>query len=115
MPPLGLDGDALRETWAYVFGHDLIKTIRARVGPPDHPLLLLVTEPRRLQLRVGDGVWLRIVDVPAALAAQCRTDIEYKAVGFYINRGEMLIYYKNDKPVAAGTGFALRPAQGLGM
>ena len=67
---LGLDGDALRETWAYVFGHDLIKTIRARVGPPDHPLLLLVTEPRRLQLRVGDGVWLRIVDVPAALTAR---------------------------------------------
>jgi predicted acetyltransferase len=67
---LAIDADALRETWAYVFGHDLIKTIRSRVGPADHPLLLLVTEPRRLTLRVGDGVWLRIVDVAAALAAR---------------------------------------------
>jgi len=67
---LALDADALRETWAYVFGHDLIKTIRARVGPADNPLLLMVSEPRRLALRVADGVWLRIVDVAAALAAR---------------------------------------------
>ena len=67
---LALDADGLRETWAYVFGHDLIKTIRARVGPADNPLLLMMAEPRRLALRVGDGVWLRIVDVPAALAAR---------------------------------------------
>jgi predicted acetyltransferase len=70
---LALDADALHETWAYVFGHDLIKTIRARVGPPDHPLLLMASEPRRLNLRVGDGVWLRIVDVAAALAARSYT------------------------------------------
>ena len=67
---LALDADALRETWAYVFGHDLIKTIRARVGPADHPLLLMAAEPRRLNLRIGDGVYLRIVDVAAALAAR---------------------------------------------
>lgn len=67
---LALDPDALRETWAYVFGHDLIKTIRARLGPPDHPLMLLVSEPRRLTLRVADGLWLRIVDAAAALAAR---------------------------------------------
>jgi hypothetical protein len=67
---VALDGDALRETWAYLLGHDLIKTIRARVGPPDHPLLLLVSEPRRLGLRIADGVWLPIVDVAAALAAR---------------------------------------------
>lgn len=67
---LAVDADALCETWAYVFGHDLIKTIRARMGPPDHPLMLLVSEPRRLTLRMADGLWLRIVDVAAALAAR---------------------------------------------
>ena len=30
----------------------------------------MVAEPRRLQLRVGDGMWLRIVDVAAALSAR---------------------------------------------
>jgi len=32
--------------------------------------LLLMAEPRRLQLRVSDGMWVRIVDVPAALEAR---------------------------------------------
>ena len=30
----------------------------------------MLAEPRRLQLRVSDGMWVRIVDVPAALAAR---------------------------------------------
>jgi predicted acetyltransferase len=30
----------------------------------------MLAEPRRLQLRLGDGIWLRIVDVPAALTAR---------------------------------------------
>jgi len=67
---LGLDAAAEQELWRYVFGVDLMHNIRSRLGPADHPLLLMVAEPRRLQLRVGDGVWLRIVDVPAALQAR---------------------------------------------
>jgi len=67
---MALDADALRDTWQFVFGVDLIHRIRARVGPVDHPLLLMVSDPRRLALRVVDGLWLRIVDVEAALAAR---------------------------------------------
>jgi predicted acetyltransferase len=67
---MALDSDALRETWQFVFGIDLMHRIRARVGPADHPLLLMITEPRRLALRAVDGLWLRIVDVPGALAAR---------------------------------------------
>jgi len=67
---LGSDAAAEQELWRYVFGVDLMQNIRSRLGPADHPLLLMVAEPRRLQLRVGDGVWLRIVDVPAALQAR---------------------------------------------
>jgi predicted acetyltransferase len=65
---LAMDPIAERELWRYCFGVDLIARIQYRWGPPSHPLLLMVTEPRRLQLRVGDAIWLRIVDVPAALA-----------------------------------------------
>ncbi len=67
---LGLDADAVAQLWRYVFGVDLMSHIRSRLGPPDHPLLLMVAEPRRLQLRVGDALWLRIVDVPKALEAR---------------------------------------------
>lgn len=65
-----IDPQATQELWSYIFGVDLMSRIRARLGPADHPLLLLVAEPRRLQLRIGDGLWLRIVDVPAALGAR---------------------------------------------
>jgi predicted acetyltransferase len=67
---LAIDTEATQQLWRYVFGVDLMASIRWRLGPADHPLLLLLTEPRRLQLRVTDGMWLRIVDVPAALRAR---------------------------------------------
>lgn len=67
---IGSDAQAVQELWRYIFGVDLTTRIRSRIGPADHPLLLMVAEPRRLQLRVGDGMWLRIVDVAAALAAR---------------------------------------------
>jgi len=67
---LGVDAQATQELWSYIFGVDLMFRIRSRLGPADHPLLLLVAEPRRLQLRISDGLWLRVVDVPAALAGR---------------------------------------------
>jgi predicted acetyltransferase len=38
--------------------------------PIDHPLVLLMAEPRRLRLSLRDGLWVRLVDVGAALAAR---------------------------------------------
>ena len=37
---------------------------------PDHALRLLVSEPTRLRISQGDGLWLRLVDLPEALAAR---------------------------------------------
>jgi len=64
---LALDGDALRDMWRYLFGVDLIKRITTRHGPATEPLMLMVAEPRRVNLRVGDGMWLRVLDVAEAL------------------------------------------------
>jgi predicted acetyltransferase len=61
---------AERELWRYLFGVDLVHKVEAWNLPVDHPLLLLVTEPRRLRPRVGDGLWLRLVDVERALAGR---------------------------------------------
>jgi predicted acetyltransferase len=67
---IGVDALACQQLWRYVFGVDLVARVSARRGPAGHPLLLLLAEPRRARLRIGDGLWLRIVDVPAALAAR---------------------------------------------
>ena len=59
---------AERELWRYLFGVDLVRTVAAWHLAADNPLFLLVTEPRRLRLQLGDGLWLRIVHVESALA-----------------------------------------------
>ena len=57
----------MREIWRYLLGVDLARTLKALRLPADHPLFSLADEPRRLGTTVGDGLWLRIVDLPAAL------------------------------------------------
>lgn len=56
--------------WRFVLDVDLIQRVTAWSRPADEPLLHLLQEPRRLNLRVKDGLWVRLVDVPAALAAR---------------------------------------------
>ena len=58
---------ALREMWRYIFGIDLVVSIQAHAQPMDDPLFFMVAEPRRLQSRIEDGLWLRVVDVAPAL------------------------------------------------
>lgn len=67
---IATSGLADRELWRYLFGVDLVHKVESWQVPIDHPLFLLVTEPRRLRLRASDGLWLRIVDVERALAGR---------------------------------------------
>ena len=61
---------AERAVWGFLFGIDLMRTTKAgRVAVP-HPLQLALADPRALGLTVGDGLWVRLVDLPAALAAR---------------------------------------------
>jgi predicted acetyltransferase len=59
-----------RELWRYLAGVDLTSTVDVFAFDPGSPLPLMVLEPRRLTRRVGDGLWLRLVDVDAALRAR---------------------------------------------
>jgi predicted acetyltransferase len=89
---IATDPLAERELWRYCFGVDLIARVMYRWGPPSHPLMLMLAEPRRLQLRVGDGIWIRIVDVPAALSART-----------YATDGQLVLDVADDfLPAAAG-------------
>jgi predicted acetyltransferase len=64
---MALDGEALREMWRFLLGVDLIKRITSRSGSRNEPLMLMTAEPRRVNVRVRDGMWLRILDVADAL------------------------------------------------
>jgi predicted acetyltransferase len=65
---------ATRELWRYLFGVDLVATVEAWALAVDNPLFLLVTEPRRLRMKLGDALWLRILDVGRALSARSYGD-----------------------------------------
>jgi len=67
---IGVDTAATAEVWRYLFDVDLIAQIHAEYLPIDHPLFFMLAEPRRLRLRAQDGIWLRLVDVEAALRAR---------------------------------------------
>jgi predicted acetyltransferase len=61
---------AYADLWRYAFDVDLVTRVSAWARPIDETLLHLVREPRRLNARRDDGLWLRLVDVAAALAAR---------------------------------------------
>ena len=61
---------AYADLWRYAFDVDLVARVSAWERPADEPLLHLLREPRRLNAKRQDGLWLRLVDVPGALAAR---------------------------------------------
>jgi predicted acetyltransferase len=59
-----------RAALRYLCDLDLVTRVKMGNIPVDHPLFLLMEEPRRLHATVIDALWVRIVDVPRALAAR---------------------------------------------
>jgi predicted acetyltransferase len=59
--------EATRELWRYLFGVDLIARVSLWNYDPATPLFLMVRDARRLQLKLADGIWLRLVEVGEAL------------------------------------------------
>ncbi|WP_213453366.1 GNAT family N-acetyltransferase [Rhizomonospora bruguierae] len=64
------DPGAYRDLWGFLFGIDLARRVDYAYAAPDEPLQYLVNEPNRLGARLNDSLWIRVVDVPAALAAR---------------------------------------------
>ena len=64
------DMDAYHGLWSYYRSHDLARDLKFYYMPDDDPAKHLLLEPRMLNKKQSDGLWLRVVDVPAALAAR---------------------------------------------
>ena len=61
---------ATAQLWTYLGASDLATTITAQGRPTDDPLRSMVVDPAHVHVRSGSPVYLRILDVPAALEAR---------------------------------------------
>jgi predicted acetyltransferase len=61
---------ALAELWRFLLDIDWQATVHAELLPPDHPLFVLLANPRRAGYRMIDSLWVRLVDVGAALSGR---------------------------------------------
>ncbi|MEU7574186.1 GNAT family N-acetyltransferase [Micromonospora sp. NPDC049240] len=63
--------------WRLLLSVDLTRRLSFPTAAVDEPLLRLVDEPRQLAPQLADALWVRVVDVPAALAARrYATDVD---------------------------------------
>jgi predicted acetyltransferase len=65
------DDEATAALWRFCFDIDLASTLSASHGvSTDDGLSWMLSDPRRLRRSTYDGLWLRLIDVPTALATR---------------------------------------------
>lgn len=62
--------EATAALWRFALQHDLVDDVTADLRPTDDPLPWLVADTRGVVQTVHDHGWLRILDLPTALAAR---------------------------------------------
>jgi predicted acetyltransferase len=67
---IGATPDAVRSITRLLLDIDWTAELHFPVMPVDHPLRLLLAEPRRASFRLYDTLWVRLVDVAAAMSAR---------------------------------------------
>ena len=56
--------------WSFLLDQDLTRTIEWQLAPADEPLALTLSNPRAVRTRISDALWVRLIDVEAALSAR---------------------------------------------
>jgi predicted acetyltransferase len=64
---LAADPAAGAALWHNLLDRDLVTSVTADLRSPDDPVLYQLADARRARPRVVDGLWVRIIDLPAAL------------------------------------------------
>lgn len=70
------DPAAYAALWRFLAGVDLVSCVLAEERPVDEPLEWLLTDHRKASVAVGDSLWVRLLDVEAALTARGYGDAE---------------------------------------
>jgi predicted acetyltransferase len=108
------DPAATAAIWGDLLSRDLTTEFVAAMRPVDDPVLHLLADPRRVRAQVSDGLWARLVDVPAALSQRryaCPVDIVIEVTDELCphNSGRWRLATGEAPPGAAG-----RPWPGFG-
>ncbi len=67
---VGSTPPATASIWRYLLDVDWTKTVKGWLLPVDHPLLLLLARLNLAKPTVSDGLWVRLIDVGAALSGR---------------------------------------------
>lgn len=62
--------EAYEAIWSFLLGIDLTRRVNFWAGALDEPVQYMVDDPPRLGRRCLEGLWIRIVDLPAAIEAR---------------------------------------------
>jgi predicted acetyltransferase len=65
---IAADPAATAALWTDLLSRDLVGEVVAPIRPMDDPLLAMMADPRRARPAPADGLWVRLVDVRAALS-----------------------------------------------
>jgi predicted acetyltransferase len=65
---IAADPAASAALWRDLLSRDLVSQVTADLRPADDPLLYQLHDSRRARVRVVDNLWVRIIDLPGALA-----------------------------------------------
>jgi predicted acetyltransferase len=71
---IGISPQATAEIWRFVLDIDWYGTLECEFLPLDHALFTLLATPRRMRFRMGDSLWMRLVDVGRALSGRKYTN-----------------------------------------
>jgi predicted acetyltransferase len=77
--------EATAALWRFCFDVDLYSSTEALKRPVDDPLPWMLADPRSLQRTTRDGLWLRLIDVGAALKQR-----------LYMESGRLVFEVKDD-------------------
>jgi len=67
---MGDSPEATNAIWRFLLDIDWLARVKGHLLPLDHPLLLSLADPRRLNFLVREGLWIRLIDVGAAFSAR---------------------------------------------
>jgi predicted acetyltransferase len=85
------DAAASATLWNDLLSRDLVTSYHAVLRPVDDPLLYQLADPRRARPTLSDGLWVRLVNVPAALSGRhyaCPVDVVIEVRDRFVSSNE---------------------------
>lgn len=67
---------AANDLWRFLLGIDLVDWVTAFARPLDDPIQAMLVDRYTAESELGDELWVRLIDVPAALAARRYNEVE---------------------------------------